>query len=985
MKQGPVTLVLASAVMLAWSQAFSEPIPPLNILSEYTLTSWGQKDGLPASPIRAIAQDRTGYLWLGTDAGLLAFDGVHFATWRNSDGDPLPRASVRAVIVSSDGSIWVGFDEPGGVSQIRGGTVRNFGAAQGLPSKAVTAFLESPDGTIWAGTDGGLYTFSDGIWTPSGDGLPSALMYDLHVDQSGRFLAATAVGLFGRDEGESSFHPMEAAGRRVRGIAESQTGTVWVADSATGFRELRSDDAWRSPAEIADGSRLLYDSNGDLWVGTYGQGIWRVVLGPRPGASIVQKTTTLTGLSADGVTALLEDRDGNVWVATNDGLNRFTPHRVTPVLNLGVIYGVEATPDGGVWVGSVDALLEFTSGSVVPARTSLPLDGAPPSAMHAGDDGTLWVATGRNLLRFRDGRWSTIPLPAPGPRPLASVTAIASAPDGGLWLYDDAEGLFRWTNGRLDAARLPSDLQRVAIVCSLSDRNGVLWLSFADGHVASLDESGTTLYPQRDPSPGDVFRAMYADDSGVLWLGGSKGLSRIVDGRLQALGDASGIAPGAVISIMQDDQQAFWFGLEGSGVLQVDKHELDEAFAHSTYQVHSAFFDKVDGFAGSPRWFGNSTAAKSSDGRLWFLSGRGVSIIDPSTLRPPPNVPSQIRIDEVLASGQEVAGTSGALSLPQRERLEFRYSLATLTYPLRTQFRYRLDGFDVDWIDAGLERQAVYANLPPRQYRFRVVARTSDGVWPEEGATLAFSVPPRFYQTIWFRSSGVVALFALVAAIWRLHLRGVRKQFLVLLAERTRLSREIHDTVLQGLCGIGLQCDVIAHDPAVTAPAIRDRLLRLRDQAEEYAREARQSVLDLRSPKLDRCDLAEVLRQSGTRAIAGTDVRLDVSVTGVPFEGSSTANEQLLRITQEAIANSVRHGQATEVRIDLVYGDASLLLKVSDNGEGFEPDAVRTNDGHYGLTNMKERAEGVKGTLTIRSHPGGGTDLEVIVPRHPSM
>lgn len=968
--------------MLWRGVAFPQQADFRNILSGYSLTSWIQKDGLPPGIIWAIAQDSAGYLWLGTDSGPFVFDGVHFAQWRSTDGSLLPRGAVRALWTSRDGSVWLGFDASGGVSQILDGTVRRFGSGQGLMPGAVTALFEDAEGHMWAGGQEGLYRLSGDSWKASGSGLPSAAVYDIHMDKTGDFFVATAVGVYVRNRGEPSFHVLDERRQPVRGFAESRSQGMWVADSATGFRALQGEWSVRPARERGNGSQLLHDSNGNLWVGTYGQGLWRM---PVESASkpVIQRTTTLTGLSADGVMALFEDRDNNIWVATNDGLNRLTPHRLTPVINLGVIQGLAATPDGSVWIGSVDALLEFPEGATQPRRELRHFDGTTPSAIHVDENGTLWVATNRGLQRFVNRQWSVVPMSGPQHLPLSSIRSITSDGDGGVWLSDRAHSLFRWNRGRVEAAALPIDLQRVQIVCTFTDRTGVLWLSFADGQVASVNKSGhTRVYKRSDGLDDDVFRVIFEDADGVLWLGGNNGLSRLVDSRFWNLGRANGFPLGSVVAIVQDDADVFWVGLENSGIVRIEKHEIEKTLVDPSYQIHSAFFDKIDGFAGAPRWFGNSGVERSNDGRLWFLSGRGVTIVDP---RIPPKRPGalvgDLRIDGVVAAGHSIAAGSQALSLLHGRRLEIYYSVPNLTYPLRTQFRYRLEGLDSDWIEAGTARQAIYTNLPPRPYRFRVQASNSESTWLEPGLVWDFSIPPSFYQTTWFQAAAVLGLVLSIGGMWRLHLRGVRKRFLVLLGERVRLSREIHDTVLQGLCGIGLQCDVIAHDTNLEAPAIRERLLRLRNQAEDYAREARRSIMDLRSSKTQFSSLAEALRQSGERVIGGNHVRLEVTVNGVPFE-DSTADEQLVHIGREALTNAIHHGQASEVRMDLQYGETALLLKVSDNGEGFDPDVIREPDGHCGLTSMKERAEAVGGTLKIRSSPGRGTDVEAMVPKH---
>ena len=299
----------------------------------------------------------------------------------------------------------------------------------------------------------------------------------------------------------------------------------------------------------------------------------------------------------------------------------------------------------------------------------------------------------------------------------------------------------------------------------------------------------------------------------------------------------------------------------------------------------------------------------------------------------------------------------------------------------KTRFRHRLEGFDADWIDAGTRTEAFYTNLPPRQYQFQVIASNDDGTWTEPAAVWDFSMAPMFYQTTWFAVLCVAAAVGAVAGLWHLHVRQVRQRFALLLGERTRLSREIHDTLLQSLVGVALQLDVIANDLEASAPPAREQFVRMRKNVEEYIREARQSIWDLRSLKLGGTDLAATLREAGENATSGIPVAFQLTVQGTPRRFPAKVEEQLLRIGQEAILNAVRHAQPKEVCVELQYNDDSLVLRVLDDGRGFNPEhVVAEADGHYGLVSMKERAQEIGGGFTISSRIGRGTEVQAVVP-----
>ncbi len=951
-----------------------------NILNGYSLTSWGQKDGLPVGVIWAISQDHDGYLWLGTDGGPIRFDGVRFVLWQPDGPRSLPKGPVRAVCVSHDGSIWLGFGEPGGVSRIRSGKVQNYSEADGIEPGAITMLAEDRDGDVWAGNRSGLYRFADDRWQPSAQGLPRSPIYRKLLERHGRSLVATADGLFQREPNEANFQKVGHFDGVIRDVAEDSSGRIWVADPVSGFRTLGVPQIVSH--EKGTGSRLLQDSKGNLWIGTFGQGLWLVRLNRAlHDHIIIQKTTTLSGFSDDGVAALLEDRNGNIWAATYDGLNRLTPHKLTPVMGLGVIWGIERTSDGGIWVGSTDALMEFRAGQAEPLRKPWPFGGAPPLAMHSDKFGTLWVATRRGLLRIIGRTSSMVPLPGP---PLQRISSITSDLAGGLWLSDRDRGIFRMAGRELKALILPPEFNAVQVVSSHGDLKGRVWFSFSNGRVAAVDpDFKAHLYGARDGLQNGAYRAIYEGRDGVIWFGGDQGLTKLDNGQFMTVGNTNGLPEGSIVAILSDDAGALWLGLEGIGIVRLNPDELTRALADRSYQIRYDLYDRSDGFAGAPRWFGNNTAARGEDGRLWFASARGVTIVEPHGISKTQPTPTRVSIEGAFVNGQVILPIS-QIRLPSRtNRIEIDYTVPNLTSPLKTRFRYRLEGFDADWIDAAARRQTFYTNLRPGQYRFQVTASNNDGTWSESNtAVWEFSISPVFYQTASFGIASIAALLVVTWGAWRLHIRRVRNQFSMLLRERSRLSREIHDTVLQGLCGVAFQCEALANDVESSAPrTTKERLLRLRRDAEEYAREARQSILSLRSPRLQRNTLAESLRQAGERASAGSRLAFKFAMSGKPSERWANADEQVLRIGQEAIINAVRHSHGTEVCVDLQYNDTSIILRVSDNGGGFDLDRVQRADGHYGLLSMKERAEAVGGTLSIASELDHGALIEAIVPR----
>jgi signal transduction histidine kinase len=469
---------------------------------------------------------------------------------------------------------------------------------------------------------------------------------------------------------------------------------------------------------------------------------------------------------------------------------------------------------------------------------------------------------------------------------------------------------------------------------------------------------------------------IYESRSGDMWIGGSGGIARVSSDRAVTLGRGNGV-PANVFSIVEDAAGVLWIGA-GDGIFRLTLDEFNKAGQQPDHQVRFIMFDASDGSAGVPTRSGGNEAVRDDAGRLWFVTSNGLTIIDPRQVGDPRPLPP-VRIQSAMVNARRIDATAG-IELPAKtSHLQVDYTALNLTDPGRVRFKYRLDGFDSNWIDAGTSRQATYTNLPPGNYRLQVIAGNNDGRWNEDGAAWAFTILPTFYQTRTFYAVCALAACLLMWGAWQLRVRQVRKQFALVLAERIRMSRAIHDTLLQGLVGLALQINDLSRS-LESSPVARDQISRMRRQVEEYIREARNSIWDLRSPNLASRDLSTALRELAERATAGTQARLEFEVTGTPRPCSDRVEEQLLVIGREAVSNAVRHGRASLVKMNLRYEEDKLELRVSDDGCGFDVEKARETPEHYGLISMRERAEQVRGWLNVVSGPGRGTEIEAVVP-----
>jgi signal transduction histidine kinase/ligand-binding sensor domain-containing protein len=950
-----------------------------DVLTDYTLTTWTRKDGL-AGPVWAIAQDANGFLWVGTDTALVRFDGVRFVTWEGLGGQPLPRLPIRALYVAPTGTLWVGFGGAGGLARIDNRTVTTYVSAEGTDAMGVvTAIVEDESGTIWASSATGLQRRTDRGWERLGthDGLPDEGAVNAFVDRGGALWVSTPDGLYRRDKtSEGAFTKIEPSYDPLRTLAFSQdaSGRIWATDSVTGFRAL-GDGPPLTGNDAGRGYRLIHDRDGNLWVATIGQGLWRASFkSATHDQLLVERTTVLSGLSSDAVRTVFEDRDGNIWAGTTDGVDRLVPHRVTPWANLGVVNSIDSTTDGRVWAGTVDGLIPFKHDETGwhPSDVRVPVRGA--IAVRGAANGVLWVATATALYRVAGDSAEQIPAPR-APHAL-TIDALAADAAGEAWVVTSGGEILRTDGGVLRARDQVPELRSVRTNAALVDRRGQLWVAFAGNRIGVVGSPGQfRAFSEAGIGSGPHYD-LYEDSSGAIWISGTDGLSRFTGEKFEFVGRANGLPAGGVYSIAQDERNDLWLST-AAGIIRLVRDEFVRAVKSPQYVMRMHIYDTSDGLAGYPVTLGDRNAVRAPDGTLWFVTSRGISVANPRTLGGQRQTPL-VAIDEARADDMRVEGNE---LRPGTSKLEVYYTAPELTSPLKTRFRYRLEGYDADWVDAGTRREALYTNLSPRVYTFRVSVSQDDGRWSETEATWSFVLHPRFYQTWWFYVAIALTLAGVTWGAWEIRVRQLRRQFALVLGERVRLSRELHDTLLQSLVGVALEFDAVSKALETSPAAARQRVIKIREQVEDYIREARRSIWSLRSPALQTGDLIEALRDSATRAIADHEVTWSLEQTGERRRISSDIEHQLLRIGQEALLNAARHSGATSIVIRLRYEPETIVLSVTDNGRGFDaPKAQEQTTDHYGLTTMHERAQQAGGRLTITSAAGSGTTVEAVVP-----
>jgi ligand-binding sensor domain-containing protein/two-component sensor histidine kinase len=951
-------------------------------LSEFSHEVWLTENGLPQNTVHSIAQTRDGYIWIGTEEGLARFDGVKFTIFDKQNTPQLRSNYIRALLADRQGALWIGTAE--GLVRMWNGKFTLFTTNEGLPSNTIQAVYEDRAGNLWVATATGLGLFKSGGLTTftTRERLITGSIQALFEDAGGALWIATPYGVGRLQDGAFTNYTVRdgLGSNSIRAIQQDQDGRLWFGSlggltsfDGNRFKTYTTRDGLPNDRIIS----LHASRDGGLLVGTAG-GLCRFSSGQFTGFNPGEALSTNTILS------LLEDLEGNLWIGTESaGINllkdtKFTTYTVRNGLSNDVIKSVYEDRQGNIWIGTDGGGLNLLRDDKVSVFTTR--DGLSSNVVLAlfGDSaGNLWVGTPEGLNRFNQGKF-TVFTAAAG---LANndVRSISADQRGNLWVGTRG-GLVRMKDGVFktftEVDGLPNDL----IATLYEDTKGNLWIGSLGG-LSRLTNEEFTTFTTRDGLSNDAVISLYEDAEGTLWIGtNGGGLNRLKDGQLTAYTTRNGLLDDVVYRILEDGRNNLWLSCR-KGVFHIRKKELDEFAQGKISAVAPVAYGTADGMMTRECSGGGDPAGwKSSDGKLWFPTIKGVAMIDPERIptnsQPPPVVIEQIRID-----GQSIAPSDRVELPPGTSRLDLYYTAPSFVAPESVRFKYKLEGFDKDWIDSGTRRIAYYTNLRPGAYTFRVIASNNDGVWNETGAAFGLYLKPYFYQTYWFYAVCLLGLGLLVWLLYRLRVRGMRAQFGAVLAERTRIAREIHDNLAQEMSGISVQLEVVARTMPREAEAARTHLDRARQQVRHGIAEARRYVWDLRSRALENNDLPGALSETARRLTSETTIQTQVEVNGTFRPLPRLVESNLLRIGQEAVNNAVKHAQAQRIFVNLVFDARRVQLSVRDDGRGFDEQAAGNGHaGHFGLIGMRERAEQIGATLSIHSSAGAGTRVVVDVP-----
>jgi ligand-binding sensor domain-containing protein/HPt (histidine-containing phosphotransfer) domain-containing protein len=794
------------AVLWLWLAAGSGPafaLDPRKAVTQYVHTVWQVEQGLPANSVNAIAQTPDGYLWLGTHEGLARFDGARFTAFDAGNTQGIRSNYILALLVDRAGTLWIGAYN-GGLTRFKNGTFAAYTPADGLPGNTVSAICDDGAGGLWVGTDGGgLSHFQDGKFTTytTKAGLLSDEITALSVDRLGTLWIGAGAGLNQWTGGRFSAYTTKEglASNKITSIHEDRQGRLWIGTQGGLNRieggRITTHAFRRQPADSVN--TISEDRDGNLWVGTFGGGLFRLKDGEVAGL------TTKDGLPHDNITAIFEDHESNLWIGTyGGGVSRLKDEKCTVFgLKEGLSNDVATTVyedrAGNVWIGTDEGLNQLKDGNVTIYTTKNGMSHNGVWSVLEDREGNVWVGTHGHLNRLKDGRF-TVFTERDGFR--QAVYAMCQDREGSVWFGTGGGGLVRWKDGAFTTYSTTDGLTHTVVLALHQDRAGNLWIGTAGGGLNRWRDGRFTAITTKDGLSSDIVKCIYEDAEGVLWVstyGG--GLNRLKDGKITTYTTVEGLFDNNIHQILEDGRGFLWMSCN-KGIFRVSKQELNDVAGGATRSLTCVSYGTADGMRSRVCNGGDQPAGwKTRDGRLWFPTIKGVVVIDPANIKTNRLAPPVIIERVVVENAPVELGRRPAFS-PGTKRFEFHYTGLSLTAPEKVRFKYRLEGSDPEWIDAGADRVARYTNLPPGAFRFRVMACNNDGLWNEAGASFEFDLQPYFYQTKFFYALGAlaVALLGWALYLWRVkHLLRRTQELEAKVAARTIELVHQKDQLLQ--------------------------------------------------------------------------------------------------------------------------------------------------------------------------------------------
>jgi ligand-binding sensor domain-containing protein/signal transduction histidine kinase len=967
--RGSVFLLALTLPALALNPAYQ--------ISQYAHTSWTHDKGINA--VRRIKQAPNSYLWLATRTGLLRFDGVRITTFKAGPEDGLESSTTQDLVFDPDGSIWVA-TLGGGLAHYQKGRFHTYRVKDGLPADDIGCIYRDSRGTLWVGTWGaGIARMVNGQFEKLPLAIPpSRITALLESADHSLWIATEGYGIFRLQNGNlTSFTVTEGLpDNRLLALYLDHAGTVWTA----GWKGISSWNGARFVAQPTVNALLsrsqanscIEDRNGNLWVASP-SGLFRAH------GEEVSQVDSSTVLSSDYVSDVYEDREGNIWAGTRGGVDRFRDGQVQIVLSRQK--GPIVADNQGVWMASNQQIKRIAAGTVRTWPLSLP-PGSAPFTLLAKPAAGLLIGFDKGI-----GSWTSEHAYLTSELSGLHARCFVRAHDGSIWIGTSDRGLLRWAASAGSRSLTETGVPDRFITTLAEDRKGAIWAGSISGGLYRLAGGNVQHFGRDEGLLSPEIYALFVDGNGELWIGSVGGLSWFQNGRIYTVNSQQGLPADQVFAILDDSYDRLWF-TGFAGIAAIDKKSLADWAAGQRPNLNPILYGSAQGIQMSTVERAFPDAARTPDGHLWFSIENGLAEVTP----PPPgnSRPLQfpVLVEDVIADG--VPGTeSGRLRIaPGTRSVELRYTALTLSDAEVVRFRYRLEGLDNDWVYADTRRLAFYNNLKPGAYTFRVAAHVGEEQWKESPALLIEQLP-FFYQTWEFMLLASAAALSLAIFAYWLRIRQITQEFNARLkervGERTRIARDFHDSTLQNFQAVLMGLSALRY-LIPERPDVQGKIEGVCEQARNAITEGRDAIQGLRSSTLVANDLARAISMLGEGLAADQNGQnspeFRVSVGGNSKDLPPLVRDEVFWIAAEALRNAFRHAQAKGIEVEIRYGPRQFRLRVLDDGKGIDQAILKVGGrtGHHGLPGINERAELAGGKLCVWSQLDSGTRIELTIP-----
>ncbi|AIF48172.1 sensor histidine kinase [Dyella japonica] len=961
--------------------------------ARYSHQHWTEGGGAPA-PVGAMAQGPDGFLWLATGEGLFRFDGTRFERIE-VEGSGQKNDLPGALLVTKSGDVWISLETSHRFAVYRQGALR---VLDGPPaSSRIVEMVEGAHGEIWALTanfSAEALRFRDGQWKTfnAADGLPSDSSSNMLVAADGAVWIACSDGIARLAPGAERFAIYRKAPYGV--LSQDREGRIWLSEShgsypITGLGGRGTPVSLRTPyrtgGALSPGTPL-FDREGNLWIGTRYGGVQRLSTPAATlesgGGGAAESFTSRGGLSSDVTNQLLEDREGNIWVSTDRGLDKFRSATLNadPELELPAIFGDKLldASDGSVYIGEAHTIFR-----VRPGGTPEPIlrNVIEPQSMCEAPDGAIWIGFATRIVVWANGGIRQM---IERPDQAASHKVIydcAFDAAGDFWMSASGGGLRRYRDGQWETILAPGDRSDFYPTTMIAAPSGGVIVQTGD-RLVWIDSAGRRSSTYLDFGGSELaVLTLYAAGEDV-YAAGAFGLSRIRGAQVETI-RADPVSPGSRINgIVQTPEGDAWLAYPRS-LVRLRSGDIEHAFRDGTFPTPTLTLGFSEGLRSRPHSHSQRSMVRGGDGRLWIATETGTLWMDPSHIVRN-TLPPGIAIKSITADSRAHRDPKTLKLGADTANIEIDFSVLSFADPGRVRAKYMLEGFDRDWVDPGTRRQAFYTNLPPGKYRFRVIGANNDGIWNRSGAILDFEIPPTFFQSTWFPVLCAVLVLFLFWVTYQVRVTQITRHIHGRLDERAkereRIARELHDTLLQGVQGLMLRFQAVA-ERTTHDEKWREQFEAALATADDVVIEARNRVRDLRGVEGTN-DLCAIIEHLAADVPFDPPIPVRIVVEGRPQLLHPSVAEEIKRIVREALFNIAHHAQASFAEVAIGFESRHLAIRVRDDGIGIPGDVLVLGhkDGHFGMLGMRERAEKIGANIMISSSPGAGADITLTMP-----